>query len=86
MLEPAEVKRWERLTAAMLRHAAEDDPEALAQVVKVLEDARGKLPEVVNQLRQYGGESYGRTTGYSWAEIAAPLGITRQSAQQRFGR
>ena len=27
-----------------------------------------------------------RTFGYSWAEIGARLGITRQAAQQRWGR
>lgn len=27
-----------------------------------------------------------REAGYSWAEIAARLGITRQAAQQRWGR
>ena len=27
-----------------------------------------------------------RTAGYSWAEIAARLGVTRQAAQQRLGR
>lgn len=27
-----------------------------------------------------------RAEGYSWAEIAARLGTTRQAAQQRFGR
>jgi hypothetical protein len=27
-----------------------------------------------------------RETGYSWAEIAARLGVTRQAAQQRWGR
>ena len=27
-----------------------------------------------------------RSIGYSWAEIAARLGVTRQAAQQRWGR
>ena len=27
-----------------------------------------------------------RTAGYSWAEIAARLGVTRQAAQQQWGR
>ena len=26
-----------------------------------------------------------RKTGYSWAEIAARLGVSRQAAQQRWG-
>jgi hypothetical protein len=27
-----------------------------------------------------------RGAGYSWAEIAARIGVTRQAAQQRWGR
>ena len=27
-----------------------------------------------------------RETGYSWTEIAARLGVTRQAAQQRWGQ
>jgi len=27
-----------------------------------------------------------RKAGYSWVEIAARLGVTRQAAQQRWGR
>jgi hypothetical protein len=27
-----------------------------------------------------------RKAGYSWAEIAARLGVSRQAAQQRWGR
>jgi predicted transcriptional regulator len=27
-----------------------------------------------------------RKAGYSWSEIAARLGVTRQAAQQRWGR
>ena len=75
MLEPAEVKRWQRLSAAMLRHAAEDDPEAFAQVVKVLDGARDALAEVANDLR---------ADGYSWAALGDALGVTRSAAQQRF--
>lgn len=87
MLEPEEIKRWERMTAAMLRHAGKDDPEAFAQIVGVLDGARAKLPDVCAHLRGLedvdSGES--RPT-YSWAQIAAPLGVTRQAAAMRFGR
>ena len=87
MLEPQEVRRWERMTAAMLQHAATDDPEAFAQVVKVLDDARAQLPEVAEQLRApappYGP---GMIRCYSWGDLARPLGITRQACQQRYGK
>jgi hypothetical protein len=35
------------------------------------------ISQVVTGLREF---------GYSWAEIGARLGITRQAAQQRWGR
>lgn len=86
MLEPAEIKRWERLTAAMLNHAANDDPEAFAQVVAILAQATAKLPQVAAELRgTLDSRPASFDAAYSWAEIAAPLGITRQAAQQRYG-
>lgn len=87
MLETREIERWERLTEAMIRHTYQDtgrsevgapDPEAFAQVVRVLEYAQRLLPYAANQLRTEGG--------YSWTDIGNALGITRQSAQQRFGK
>lgn len=86
MLEPTEVARWERLTAAMLRHAAQDDPEAFAQVVAVLDQARAQLPTVVDQLRHADPGATPARSGYSWADIGRALGVTRSAAQQRFGR
>lgn len=86
MLEPTEVARWERLTAAMLRHAAQDDPEALSQVVKVLDGAYSKLPTVVAELRAPAQHNGGMAPGYSWSQIAAALGVSRQAAAQRFSR
>lgn len=87
MLEPAEVKRWERLTDAMLAHAAADDPEAFAQVVRVLERAAAKLPAVAAALVTTGDDADVRPLpGYSWADLARALGTTRQAAHKRFSR
>lgn len=87
MLEPAEIDRWRRLTDAMLDHAAKDDPEAFAQVVELLDRANGMLPGVAGLLRDaWDGERCHALEGYSWAELARPLGITRQACAQRFGR
>jgi len=87
VLEPAEVQRWERLTAAMIRKAGQDDPEALAQVIAILDTVPDQLRQAVDQLRcdklQPGG---GAVPGYSWAAIGRALGVTRSAAQQRFGR
>jgi hypothetical protein len=54
------------------------DPETFAAVVKMLDQARLDLPAACQRLREEGG--------YSWAEIAAPLGVTRDAAYKRFGR
>lgn len=86
MLEQAEIDRWRRLTDAMLRHAAQDDPEAFAQVVDILDRAQAKLPAVAAELRGWGRDELCiRADGYSWADLAGALGVTRSAAQQRFG-
>lgn len=86
MLEPAEIKRWERLTDAMLRHAAADDAEAFAQVVEVLDRAAAKLPAVAAILTRTDRAPHpGPGARYSWANLAWALGVTRSAAWQRFG-
>ena len=87
MLEPKEIDRWRRLTDAMLRHAAQDDPEAFAQVVAVLERAQAKLPAVAAELLSTEGLSpQVRGASYSWGVLANALGVTRSAAWQRFGK
>jgi hypothetical protein len=82
MIDVAQSKRYEREIRAMLRAAGDDDPEGFAQVVKLLDWAVSEgLREAAARLR--GADSTG-VPGYSWAEIAAPLGVTRSAAQQRF--
>ncbi len=65
-----------RIVRAYARRVASGDVEALTDMValsSVLDDAIG---DAVTGLRSH---------GYSWAEIAARLGISRQAAQQRWG-
>jgi hypothetical protein len=65
-----------RIVRAYARRVATGDVEALTDMVAlstVLDDAIG---EAVIGLRSH---------GYSWADIATRLGITRQAAQQRWG-
>jgi hypothetical protein len=65
-----------RIVRAYARRVATGDVEALTDMValsSVLDDAIGQA--VIGL----------RTHGYSWADIAARLGITRQAAQQRWG-
>lgn len=86
MLEPREVERWQRLTDAMLKHAAADDAAAFAQVVALIDRAQAKLPAVADQLR-LAGRSPGEagTLAHSWTDLGLALGVTRSAAQQRFG-
>ena len=65
-----------RIIRAHARRVATGDVEALTDMVGLsilLDEAVG---EAVAGLRAH---------GYSWAEIAQRLGITRQAAQQRWG-
>ncbi len=65
-----------RIIRAYARRVASGDVEALTDMVAlstVLDDAIGDADTGL------------RAHGYSWAEIAARLGISRQAAQQRWG-
>ena len=59
------------------RRIAGGDVEALRNLLALAEDIERATDKAVAGLR---------TTGYSWGEIAARLGTTRQAAQQRWGR
>jgi hypothetical protein len=66
-----------RVVAAYGRRiAVHGDVDALAQLVTLGDDIQNAIQNAVTGLRGY---------GYSWAEIALRLGITRQAAQQRWG-
>jgi DNA-directed RNA polymerase specialized sigma24 family protein len=62
-----------RVIDAYSRRFASGDIEAITAMANHLEDA---TRQAITGLRAF---------GYSWAEIAARLGITRQGAQQRWG-
>lgn len=53
------------------------DVDALPELVALATEIDAVIQQSVTGLR---------TEGYSWAEIAARLGTTRQAAQQRFGK
>lgn len=65
-----------RVVRAHGRRVAVGDVEALADLVTLAEDLDRAVADAVLGLRKF---------GYSWAEIAARLGITRQAAHQRWG-
>ncbi|GAA1594149.1 hypothetical protein GCM10009678_90380 [Actinomadura kijaniata] len=65
-----------RVLRAYSRRIASGDVECLALLVQLDTNLHTAIAHAVKGLRAY---------GYSWAEIARPLGITRQAAQQRWG-
>lgn len=66
-----------RILRAYSRRIATGDVESLTHLIGLADDINDAIQQAVNGLR---------TAGYSWAEIAARLGVTRQAAQQRWGR
>ena len=65
-----------RIVAGHGRRIAAGDVERLRDLVALAEEVDHATATVVAGLRR---------VGYSWAEIATRLGITRQAAQQRWG-
>lgn len=65
-----------RIVRAYARRVAAGDVEALADLVRLSCDVDTAIGQAVIGLRDF---------GYSWSEIAARLGVTRQAAQQRWG-
>jgi hypothetical protein len=65
-----------RVIRAYARRIATGDIEALTAMATLSNDLDQAINQAVTGLREY---------GYSWADIARPLGVTRQAAQQRFG-
>jgi hypothetical protein len=62
--------------AAYGRRVAAGDPDALRALVALSADLDSAITAGVDGLRD---------AGYSWADIATRLGVTRQAAQQRWG-
>ncbi len=66
-----------RVIRAYARRVATGDVEALASMTTLAADLENEIRTAVIGLRDF---------GYSWAEIASRLGVTRQAAHQRWGR
>jgi hypothetical protein len=66
-----------RVLRAYARRVADGDVEALILMFDLAAEIDTAITEAVKGLRAF---------GYSWAEIGSRLGITRQAAQQRWGR
>jgi hypothetical protein len=66
-----------RVLRAYARRVATGDVEALTLMLGLSAEIDSAISQAVTGLRAF---------GYSWAEIGSRLGITRQAAQQRWGR
>ena len=66
-----------RILRAYARRIADGDVEALTLMLGLADEIDAAIGQAVTGLRGF---------GYSWAEIGARLGVTRQAAQQRWGR
>jgi hypothetical protein len=66
-----------RVLRAYARRVATGDVEALTLMLGLSAEIDTAIGQAVQGLRGF---------GYSWAEIGSRLGITRQAAQQRWGR
>ncbi len=65
-----------RVMRAWARRVAAGDIDAIADMAAAAGELDDAMRQAVTGLRG---------KGYSWAEIAARLGVTRQAAQQRWG-
>lgn len=65
-----------RIITSYARRVAGGDVEALPTIVALSEHLDEAIGQAVIGLRGF---------GYSWAEIGARLGLTRQAVQQRWG-
>jgi hypothetical protein len=66
-----------RVLRAYSRRVGAGDVESLALIIGLADDTNDAITQAVRSLR---------AAGYSWAEIGSRLGVTRQVAQQRWGR
>jgi hypothetical protein len=66
-----------RLARAFGRRVANSDPNDLALLLALRDEVDEAITVAVKAQRE---------AGFSWADIAAPLAMTRQAAQQRWGK
>lgn len=68
------VADWERTVKGLRKQI--DDPEAVAQALQIMEAMRAEIQAGIDGLIK---------EGYSWTELAAPCGVSRQAMRQRWG-
>ena len=65
-----------RVIAAYSRRVASGDIDAIAEMAALADHLDAAIGDAITGLR---------AIGYSWADIALRLGVTRQAVQQRWG-
>jgi hypothetical protein len=65
-----------RILAAYARRVAAGDIDAITRLAALADETDTAIRHAVTGVRAH---------GYSWAEIGARLGVTRQAAQQHWG-
>jgi hypothetical protein len=66
-----------RVIAAYSHRVAAGDIDAISDMTSITAELDDAIAEALTGLRE---------AGYSWTDIADHLGVTRQAAQQRWGR
>jgi len=78
-----DLDEYMKFARRMLKAAAKrmelEDPERLRELIALKDEVDAAIAHAAVALHE--GEN-----GFSWAQIAEPLGITRQAAQQRWGK
>lgn len=77
MLEDARKTRAQRELRSLAKEVGSNDPEAFAAMVELARELDELLKDAADAQR---------ANGYSWADLARPLGVTRSAVQQRYGR
>jgi hypothetical protein len=78
-MEQREVDRVRRHLRAF--SAMADDPESFAELAGLVAEFEALIAERARAMT-----TIGNPKPYTWAELAAPLGITRQAAHKRYAR
>lgn len=80
---PGYLSACRRMLRGAGRRVGAADPEDLAALVQLRAELDDVIQAAVDALREDKGP---QAPGYSWAQLGTALGMTRQSAQQRYGR
>jgi len=76
MIEPRDIKRYQRELVAMLLRAGDEDPEGFAQIAQLLQTATQGLDLAANLTKAQ--------HGYSWRQLAAGLGEAPATVHARY--